>query len=150
MTAIVGTAEHYGQFLRLCRERIEELGVPYETIDRICGFPERYTSNLLTGGKAMSVYSFFTIAQALALDVCFVHDAEELAKLATRSNWVKRRAKKKKRAAIAFYNDADFYRKIGHLGGSKWATLRRKRKAQTAAATAARMAKWRTSQLSSS
>jgi hypothetical protein len=53
--------------VKLCRLRIEQLGISYETLDEICGFPTRYTSKPLAGAKTCSVYSLFTIARALAL-----------------------------------------------------------------------------------
>lgn len=64
---IVGAAEHYAAFVNLCRQRIDELGITYTTVDEICGFPDRYTAILLSGGKRMSGWSLFTLARGLAL-----------------------------------------------------------------------------------
>jgi len=35
--ATIGSAEHYGAFIRLMRLRIEQLGISYETCDELCG-----------------------------------------------------------------------------------------------------------------
>lgn len=59
MSEFAGTAGHYAAFVKLCRLRIEQLGISYETLDEICGFPTRYTSKLLAGAKTCSVYSLF-------------------------------------------------------------------------------------------
>ena len=50
---------HYGQLLKVVRARIVELGIPYDTVDEIAGFPLRYTAKLLNPAskKIMSVYS---------------------------------------------------------------------------------------------
>jgi len=85
---IVGTAEGYAAFVALCRARIVELGVTYETIDRIAGFSDRHTAALMAGSKAMSVWSFFTLARALALMPSFQHDADQLRRLQDQSNWI--------------------------------------------------------------
>jgi hypothetical protein len=91
--AVVGTAEHYAQFVQLCRARIIELNITYATVDEICGFPDRYTAILLSGGKRMSAWSFFVMARGLALMPQFAHDAIQLKKLRDRSNWVPRRTR---------------------------------------------------------
>lgn len=92
-TGLVGVAEHYAQFVKLCRLRIEQLGITYDTVDALCGFPARYTAILLSGGKAMSVYSFFTMARALALLPAFQHDEEQFAELSGREDWIEMRRK---------------------------------------------------------
>jgi hypothetical protein len=91
--SIVGTAEHYAQFVKLARDRIVELGITYATVDEICGFPDRYTAILLSGGKRMSVWSFFTLTRALALLPMFGHDAPQLERLKHRSSWTPRRTR---------------------------------------------------------
>jgi hypothetical protein len=85
---IVGEADHYAQFVKLCRLRIEQLGITYDTVDSLAGFPSRYTATLLSGGKAMSVFSFFTLARALALMPMFGHDEAQLADLQRREDWI--------------------------------------------------------------
>jgi hypothetical protein len=76
--ATVGTADHYGSFIKLCRLRIEQLGISYETCDEICGFPTRYTGKLLSGERNCGGYSLFTLCRALALLPSFLHDQAEL------------------------------------------------------------------------
>lgn len=88
MSAIVGIAEHYAQFVKLCRVRIEQLGITYETVDALAGFPARYTSTLMSGGKSMSVYSLFTMARVLALLPAFQHDDKQHALLKAREDWI--------------------------------------------------------------
>ena len=72
---VVGVADHYAAFLRLVQSRICELGITCDTVDALCGFPLRYTSTLLSGGKTASGYSLFTLAGALALRPVFQHDS---------------------------------------------------------------------------
>jgi hypothetical protein len=86
--SVVGTAEHYAAFVQLCRQRIEQLNITYSTVDEICGFPDRYTAILLSGGKRMSVFSLFALARGLALLPMFGHDPDQLERLRQRSNWV--------------------------------------------------------------
>jgi hypothetical protein len=91
MTDVIGRADHYAAFVSLCRARIAALNVTHATVDEIAGFPAGYTSTLMCGNKAMSGYSLFTIARSLALSPIFAHDDDELAKLISRSNWIKMR-----------------------------------------------------------
>jgi hypothetical protein len=88
----VGTADHYAEFVRLCRKRIESLGITYDTVDAMAGFGvgSRYTSKLLCGEKTMSVFSFFVMARALALLPVFEHDEAQLEHLKNRKDqpWV--------------------------------------------------------------
>lgn len=142
MTAeVVGVAEHYAQFVKLCRVRIEQLGITYDTLDAICGFPARYTATLLCGGKAMSIYSFFTIARALALLPSFQHDEAQLAHLQKNGEWVKLRRPgprfraKRSSGVKRFQVHVDFYRQIGRKGANIMHAkrIRRKRAAQIAA-----------------
>jgi hypothetical protein len=84
----VGTVEHYGAFVRLCRARIDELGVTYETVDELAGFSARYTATIRSNSGSCSVYSLFTLARTLALLPVFQHDAAELERLRRRSAWI--------------------------------------------------------------
>jgi hypothetical protein len=88
---IVGTADHYAALVRLFRSRIEALGITYATVDEKCGFPERYCATLMSGGKACSVYSLFTLAHCLALTPAFHHEEAKLAELMQRPGWIKLR-----------------------------------------------------------
>jgi hypothetical protein len=94
MGDVIGIAEHYGQFVALCRLRVEQLNVTFETIDQICGFPARYAGKLLSPNgerpKTMSAFSLFTLARGLALMPTFVHDAKQLRLLQGHSAWRKR------------------------------------------------------------
>jgi hypothetical protein len=90
---VVGTADHYRKFVELARARIEELGLTFESVDALAGFPQRYTATLMCGGKAMSVFSFFTLARALALTPVFQHDEAQLADLRRRADWIAFRRK---------------------------------------------------------
>jgi hypothetical protein len=86
--AVVGVCEHYAEFVKLCRLRIEQLGITYDTVDEICGFPLRYTGKLLSEAKGMSVYALFTMARGLALLPVFQHDEVQHAKLKRHSSWM--------------------------------------------------------------
>jgi hypothetical protein len=90
---VVGTADHYRKFVELCRARIEELNLTYESLDSLCGFPQRYAATLLCQNKTMSVYSLFVMARALALMPTFVNDAVQLAQLRQRADWIASRRK---------------------------------------------------------
>jgi hypothetical protein len=93
VTEVVGTAEHYAEFVWLCRSRIEQLGITMETVDALCGFPARYTAILLCENRAMSVFSFFTMARALALLPVFQHDEAQFEHLHKREDWIATRRK---------------------------------------------------------
>lgn len=144
MPMIVGVAEHYAAFVKLARARVSELGVSYETVDEICGFPQRYTAKLLCEDKTMSVFSFFTLARALALLPSFAHDETQLEVLYRHPDWFKyRRTARRFRGhngITRFNNYSDFYRQIGRKGAKRRAMLHKKRKAQT---LKARMARWK-------
>lgn len=141
----VGVAEHYAQFVKLCRLRIEQLGITYDTVDEICGFGTRYTAKLLCETKAMSVYSLFTIARALALLPTFQHDESQLEKLQGFSEWQTIRRKgmryrpRLNSGAVRFVNYVDFYKQIGRKGAIRANALRMRRKE---AARKAALARW--------
>jgi hypothetical protein len=145
VTEVVGTAEHYAEFVRLCRNRIERLGVPFDTLDCICGFADGFIGKLMCGQKAMSVYSFFTLARALALLPQFAHDETQLAELRKREDWiaVRRRGpqfrRKRNGGTVRFQNHIDFYRQIGRKGAIAWNAKRMRRRA---AARIAARARW--------
>lgn len=148
MTAIIGTADHYAQFVRLVRVRIKELRIPYATVDQICGFPDRYTNMLLCGNKTMSIYSFFTLARALALLPAFQHDGEKLASLEKRSAWIKVRSNRKtdgaKHKAKHQRFSEDCWRKWGRSGAIKRSerTSRRAKAMRRVIARKAALARW--------
>jgi hypothetical protein len=75
------TATHYAAFVQLCRTRIQQLGLSYESADDLFGFPRGYTSKLLVGMKNCSCHSLFVMARGLALMPSFTPDAVELARL---------------------------------------------------------------------
>lgn len=136
---------HYAEFVKLCRGRIEELKIPYATVDEMCGFPERYTNALLSGGKAMSVYSLFTMADSLALRLAFFHDAEKLAEFERRDDWIKlRRTGPRWRARhprARHKKGRDYYKIVGRKGGMAWARKRTRGQRKVAARRAA-LARW--------
>jgi hypothetical protein len=143
---IVGTAECYSEFIRLCRARIEALNLTYGSVDALCTFPDGYCATLLSGGKAMSVYSFFTMASALGLTLTFTHDEEKLARLRSREDWIAFRRKGKRYrprkiagGATRFVIYSDFYKKIGRKGALAWHAKRIRRRN---AARRAAMARW--------
>jgi len=147
---IIGEADHYAAFVALCRARIEALGITFATVDAICGFPERYTATLMSGGKACSVFSFFVLAKALALLPTFVHDADELARLEQHSEWIKlrrvgefyRHSKGARHFKARHSLSHDFYKNCGRKGGMAWAQSRTPKQRSTQARKAAR-ARWR-------
>jgi len=142
---LVGVAEHYAAFVKLCRLRIEQLGITNDSVDALCNFPANYTAKLLCGEKTMSVYSLFTMARVLALMPAFQHDADQLAELRSREDWIglRRKGPRYRRrldsGGIKFINYLDFYKQIGRKGGISRSLLQKKRKQQT---LKARMARW--------
>jgi hypothetical protein len=80
----------------------------------------------------------------LALTPTFVSDAEKLARLRQREDWIathRKGAKWRPRhgGVVRFANYPDFYRKIGRKGALVWNAERKRRKA---AARHAAMARW--------
>jgi hypothetical protein len=86
---IVGSAEYYQQFVALVRARLAALQIPMATVDALAGFPQNYTSKLLSNVKTCSVHSFFVLSKILCLSVQFCHDADELARFEQHSQWIK-------------------------------------------------------------
>jgi hypothetical protein len=64
------------------------LNLTFDSVDALAGFPSRYTATLLCGNKAMSVFSFFSLARALALLPVFENDEAQLAELRRRTDWI--------------------------------------------------------------
>jgi hypothetical protein len=151
MTGACGTADHYRRFLELCRARAEELGIPFSTLDAICGFPERYVNTLLCENKTMSVFSLFTLARALALLPVFQHDEAQLAQLRQRVDWITSKRKgakwrpklttsRHRVVEVRFY--PDLLRKRAMLGvAARMTKLSDKRR--SAIARKAALARWR-------
>lgn len=141
---VVGFAEHYAQFVQLCRARAAALGITFGSLDVICGFPESYTAKLMCGDRAMSVYSFFTLARALALLPAFHDDQTQLAQLRSRDDWIPFRRNgahyrgKRNGGVTRFQNHVDFYRQIGRKGAIAMHAKRRRRKASARHAALAR------------
>ena len=143
---IIGVAAHYREFIKLARARVAELGVSYDTVDEICGFPARYTAKLLCEDKTMSVFSFFTLARALALLPSFAHDETQLAVLHRHPEWLKYRRtaarfRSRPAGAIKFKNYRDFYRQIGRKGALAMHAKRIRRQEAARIAAAARWSK---------
>jgi hypothetical protein len=84
---IVGHASHYRQLIQLMQRRIADLGLTYDSVDELCGFCDKYTGKLMCGQKALSIYSFLTIARALALLPMFAHDQLQLTNMRHSSGW---------------------------------------------------------------
>jgi hypothetical protein len=150
---VVGCADHYAQVVKLFRSRIEALGLTFDSVDALSGFGvgSRYTAILLSGGKAMSVYSFFTLARTLALLPQFAHDETQLAELKKRADWIEMRRKgakyrpkltlgKHRVVKRKFY--PDYLRKIAILGvEARMRKLTPRRRSQIARRAA--LARWR-------
>jgi hypothetical protein len=143
---VVGEADHYRLAVEVFRARAAELNLTFESLDNLCGFPQGFTGKLLIGSKSMSVYSFFTLARALALMPMFGHDEAQLADLRRRSDWgesrragPRYRPRKLSGGATRFTIYSDFYKKIGRKGALVWNAERKRRKA---AARHAALARW--------
>lgn len=143
--SLVGIAEHYAAFVKLCRLRIEALGITYETVDALAGFPARYTATLLCGGKAMSVYSMFTMARVLALMPAFHHDEDQHELLQAREDWIAVRRKgprwRAKHGQAKHRLGPDYFRIYGQRGGMIRARKLSKR-ARSEIARNAAQARW--------
>jgi hypothetical protein len=158
VTGLVGTAEHYAELLKLFGRRVEELNLTYESVDFLAGFPARYTATLLSGsgGKAMSIFSFFTMVRVLALLPTFAHDETQLANLRARPDWIgwkrpgrrwrPRKPKPRKRASgharhVEFTLWPDLLRKSAQQGGYARAAKMTPEE-RTASARRAALARW--------
>ena len=84
---IVGTADCYRQLIQLVQRRIAELGITADVVDEAAGLSDRYCATLLSGGKAMSIYSFFSVLRSLALRPAFLHDGVQMTNVRNRSAW---------------------------------------------------------------
>jgi hypothetical protein len=130
--------------------RIEQLGITYETVDEICGFPLRYTAKIMAECKGVSVYTLFTLAAGLALDLCLQHNGERLAQFQQREAWIKLRRPgprwRKKRSAIgssAIKLYPDFLHKRAQAGGLAYRLKVKPKRRRENARNAVRMRKWR-------
>lgn len=143
--------DHYAAFVKLCRTRIDQLGITLETVDEICCFPARYTSKILTGKPACSVYSLFTLARGLALMPVFQHDEAQLIRNRARLDWIarkrqdKRLTRRKRRlnpssTTIKLY--PDFMKKIAILSVEKRMQMLARKKRISEVRRKAAMARW--------
>jgi hypothetical protein len=75
--------DSYAQLIAVLRDRVSELNVVLDTVDRIGGLPERYASKLLAPwpGKGLGALSLFPVIQALGLRLRLEPDDALLAKL---------------------------------------------------------------------
>jgi hypothetical protein len=147
MGDLVGTADHYSAFVKLARLRIEQLGLTFESVDALCGFPARYTGKLLAGDKSMSVYSLFTLARGLALLPAFHHDNAQQGALQRHSEWIlSRRPGPKWRRKIdrsKIELRPDFLRNRAAAGGMARALKLKAKRRREIARNAVGMRKWR-------
>jgi hypothetical protein len=149
------TADHYRRFVEICRARIEELGLTFESVDALCGFPQRYAATLLCQNKTMSVFSLFTMARALALMPVFQHDEAQLVQLRQRVDWItsKRKGSKwrpklstSRHRVVEIKLYPDLLRKRAMLGvAARMVKLSDKRR--SAIARKAALARWRRANL---
>ena len=89
----MNTATCAVEIRQAARTRITELGITYETVDEIAGFPARYTGKLLAEPpmRNLSLDSMFALLGAIALTPQLEHDEERLEKLQKRMQWARRR-----------------------------------------------------------
>jgi hypothetical protein len=87
--------DSYRGLVELIRQRIDELGISYETVDIIAGFSPRYTSKLLCNPpiRGLTVYSLFSFLGAIALAPTFQPDDAQLERLRRHSQWRLRQCK---------------------------------------------------------
>lgn len=123
------------------RTRITELGITYETVDEVAGFPARYTGKLLAEPplRNLSLDSMFALLGAIALTPQLTHDEKRLEKLQKRMEWARRRREgpqyQPKVRSEATYRpivitlNPDFLRQMGALGGAKrWAKVSKEKR----------------------
>jgi hypothetical protein len=131
------------------RTRITELGITYETVDEIAGFPARYTGKLLAEPpmRNLSLDSMFALLGAIALTPQLEHDEKRLEKLQKRMQWAQRRREgpqykprmlaAAKHKPVTIYFTTDFMAQLGAMGGvaraKKLTSARRKSIARKAA-----------------
>lgn len=83
---IIATVRDYDGLVAALRARVAELNIAGETVDRIAGLPDRYTSKLFAPIpiKGMGRVSLGPMLGALGLKIIVVEDAEAMAKVAAR------------------------------------------------------------------
>jgi hypothetical protein len=86
---LIVDADTYAAFIRLVRSRIQDLGITFETVDSMCGWPSRYCATIMCGNKALGVHNLFVLCSALALTPVFAHNGDDLARLRQHSQWIR-------------------------------------------------------------
>jgi hypothetical protein len=153
----VGQATHYAEFVKLCRQRIEELNISHDTADAIRGFARGYFGKLLVGTKNMSAHSLFIVATTLGLTPVFLHDEAGLERLRRHSAWTpitnpgvltrrrgaawqERRSEIEKRVIVL---GPDFRRRRAQAGGLAYRKKIGPKRRREIARNAVRARKWR-------
>ncbi len=113
--------------LRKCfRRRIAELGITYETVDEIAGYPLRYTAKVMSDDplKGMGIMSIEAMLGVLGLKLVVVEDGDALALVRNRHVARVRAASALRPGFERVVLNGVFMRKIGSLGGKKSAEKR--------------------------
>ena len=82
--------ESYDELVRSLRNRVAEVNTTFAGLDLLAGLPSNYASKLLAEQpiKGMSAFTLMCLVNALGLRLLLVPDADALAKLRLRSDWV--------------------------------------------------------------
>jgi hypothetical protein len=129
--AVVRTAE---DLRTMFRERIARLGISYETVDKIAGLPDRYTSKLLAPHplKRFGPIAIEAMLGACGIKLLAIEDEEAMARIAGRFV-ARRRSLSLKRAGpsdVVVSRDRSFMQRIGQFGGFASAQKRNARALQ--------------------
>jgi hypothetical protein len=136
--------EHSTAFLKLCRLRIEQLKISFESVDEICGFPLRYTAKIMSEEKGLTGFTMFTLARGLALLPTFVHDATQLALLQKHSAWRPLEYTRKKRMTHTFtaHTLSPDFKRIRAIRANLIRTQKVSPKRRSQSARTAALARW--------
>jgi hypothetical protein len=148
----IGIAENYLGLVAALRARVRELGIPYETIDALAGFQERYASKLLAEEplKFMGAMSLDAMLGVLAVKIALIPDPARLEKIKRHRDYVPHKINMRERmrsaaagAYIAHRVTREFLRQIGRKGGlaTREKLSARQRKAFASAAARAKAEK---------
>jgi hypothetical protein len=135
----LGEIRNYSDLLALLRSRAEELELTRLAIDKLARLQSGYAAKLFSPMPPKRITSEVMefLLPALGLKLIAVEDPESLEQI-KKHGFVRHAERVDRGAAIRVDLTRNFMRKIGRKGGLAKAALRRRRKAQTANATAAR------------
>src|SRR5262249_37143995 len=82
--------ESYDELVQALRRRVAEVNTTFAGLDLLAGLPQNYASKLLAPEpiRGMSAFTLMCLVNALGLRLLLAPDADALAKLKQRSDWI--------------------------------------------------------------